>query len=631
MLLDSYPNLPRLFEARVKKTPNSLFLTRKENGRWVDQTWKEGLDEVLEVARGLIALGLPPSGKVNILSFTTHRWILADLGILFAGGVTVPIYQSNTPQECQYIIENSEAEFIFVENALQLNKVMEIRNGIPKVRKVILMYGTPPDDPWVISFTQLKAEGGKVGREAVESRISAMTPKDLATLVYTSGTTGPPKGAMLTHGNFDAVTLLVQKVMDLNEEDLCLLFLPLAHIFARIIEWGSIRTGYGIAIAESIDRLLDNLKEVRPTFMPSVPRIYEKVYSRITTQVNEAGGLKKKIFDWSLTVGRQVSQHRQKGLPLPPFLNLKFKIAQKLVFSKLKETFGGRIRYFISGGAPLSREIAEFFHAADLLILEGYGLTETTAVTNVNPPHRYKFGTVGPTIPGIEQKIAPDGEILSRGPGIMLGYYRREEDTREAIDPEGWFHTGDIGEFDSDGYLRITDRKKDIIVTAGGKNIAPQNIENLMKTLPMISQIVVYGDKRKYLTALVTLDPEATAKFAETQKILPLEEIAELKEAASILASTTAPPEARARALDTRNRLIGKLKDHPEINKWVEAGIQEKNRTLASFETIKRFKILAHDFTIDSGELTPTLKVKRKLVYQKYKDLLDSMYDEKFD
>jgi long-chain acyl-CoA synthetase len=631
MLTESYPNLPRLFEARVQKTPNSLFLSHKENGRWVDQTWKEGYEEVNEIARGLIALGLPPGGKVSILSFTNHRWILADLGILSAGGVTVPIYQSNTPQECQYILDNSEAELIFVENELQLKKVMQIREQIPRIRKVILMFGSPPNDPWVITFEGLKAEGSRIGREAVTSRINALSPKDLATLVYTSGTTGPPKGTMLTHGNFDAVTLSVQKVMDLNENDLCLLFLPLAHIFARIIEWGAIRTGYGIAVAESIDRLLDNLKEVRPTFMPSVPRIYEKVYSTITRQVNEAGGIKKKIFDWSLKVGREVSQHRQKNLPLPPLLNLKFKIAQKLVFSKLKKTFGGRIRYFISGGAPLSREIAEFFHAADLLILEGYGLTETTAVTNVNPPHRYKFGTVGPTIPGVEQKIAPDGEILSRGPGIMLGYFKREEDTREAIDSEGWFHTGDIGEFDSDGYLKITDRKKDIIVTAGGKNIAPQNIENLMKTLPMISQIVVYGDKRKYLTALITLEPEETARFAEAHKLLDPQEVQRLKESARILASTTASPEARAQAIETRNQLIGKLKDHPEVIRWVQNAIEEKNRTLASFETIKRFRILAHDFTIDSGELTPTLKVKRKLIYQRYKDLFDSMYDEKFD
>jgi long-chain acyl-CoA synthetase len=632
MIVGSFESIPALFLRRVEKTPTGLFLKYKEGPHWVDRTWEEGKGEVFKIARSLIALGVVPGTKVSILSYTTAPWILTDLGILSAGGVTVPIYQSNTPEECKYILDNSETEILFVENELQLEKIKAVRKDLPRLKKVIVHSGEVKEGDWVLGYSSFLELGRNRKDEEVLQRIEKIRRGDLLTLVYTSGTTGPPKGTMLIHGNFDFVTEAVQKIMPLGEEDICLLFLPLAHIFARIIEMGAIRTGYGIAICEGIDKILDNLKEVRPTFMPSVPRIYEKVYSTIRNQVDSAGGLKKAIFLWSLKVGREVSQYRQQKKPLPFSLALPYRIANRLVYSKLKATFGGRLRFFISGGAPLSREIAEFFHAADLLILEGYGLTETTAVTNVNTPDWYKFGVVGRPIPGVEQKIAPDGEILSRGPGIMLGYYKREEDTKEAIDEEGWFHTGDIGEFDQDGFLRITDRKKDIIVTAGGKNIAPQNIENLVKShLPYVSQIVVYGDKRKYLTALITLDGEVTARFLKEQNLLPEEEIQELLSATKVLTSASSSASDRKSAMERRIRILTKVVEHPQVLRWVEAGISEVNKKLASYETIKKFKILPGDFSIDGGELTPTLKVKRKVIFQRYKDLFDSMYDEKYD
>jgi long-chain acyl-CoA synthetase len=402
---------------------------------------------------------------------------------------------------------------------------------------------------------------------------------------------------MLSQEGFLFVAGSVSGILKRSADDETLLFLPLAHIFARIIEYVCIHDNIVISFAESIDKLLDNITEVRPTFMASVPRIYEKIYAKVLGDVEDAGGLKKALFDLSIASGRDVSRHRQKKEPLSAFTKAKYALADKLVYAKLRARFGGRLQFFVSGGAPLSKEIAEFFHSAGILILEGYGLSETTAVTNVNRRENYKFGTVGQPVPGVEQKIAPDGEILSRSPGIMKGYFKRDVETAEVLDSDGWFHTGDIGEFDDDGFLRITDRKKDIIVTAGGKNIAPQNIENHLKTNALISQAMVYGDKRKYCSALITLNPEEARKYAAAHGIS---------------------------YKDMRT-----LAHNPQIRQRIEEIVAEKNKDLASYEQIKKFEILPDDFTQEGGELTPTLKIKRKVISQKYKAVLDSFYDEK--
>lgn len=627
MIREEFPSLYRMLYARVSATPDALFLRHKVDGAWIDMNWAQGYALVQKVARAMASLGFTPGTKVNILANTNTQWIASDLAIMSAGGVTVPIYQSNTPAECQYIVDNCEARFIFAENAYQLDKLRKVRDELPRVEKVILFDGAADDD-WVLSWDAFLALADKTPQATVAEWGEAVKPEDDATYVYTSGTTGPPKGAVLTNDALVYMTRCVAEALPMREHDLNLLFLPLAHIFARVIELGAVRAGYGTAIAEGIDKILDNLTETQPTFMGSVPRIYEKVYSRITGQARDAGGIKEKIFNWALDVGRDVSKRRQHRQAVPPGLAIKFKIADKLVFSKLKAAFGGRIKFFVSGGAPLSREIAEFFHAADLLILEGYGMTETTAVTNVNRPENFKFGSVGLTVPGVEQRIAEDGEILVRGRSMMREYYKRPEATAETLEPDGWLHTGDIGEFDEDGYLRITDRKKDIIVTAGGKNIAPQNIENMMKTAEPISQIVVIGDKRKFLVALVTLDADPAAKKGLAEGVLSEDESRQLQEAATVIANPGLPQEQRLEAMAVRDRLFEKLAAAAPIVKWVEAAVAEKNKQLASYETIKKIRVIGRDFSIEGGELTPTLKVKRKVVSEMYKDVIDGLYAE---
>lgn len=593
----AFKSIPEMFMSACKKGGDRPALRHKVRGRWESLSWRQFDDQARAVAAGLAGLGVNPGDKVALLSNTRLEWITVDMGILCAGAVNVPIYQSNLAREVEFILADSEACVAFVEDDAQLRKVLEHRAGLPRLRKIVLIAGPRSSDPLVITLDDLVAAGRQGDLAEVQRRADAVTPGDLASLVYTSGTTGNPKGAMLTHEGFLFVTASVSSILKRAPEDETLLFLPLAHIFARIIELVCIHDNVVVSVAESIEKLMDNVVEVRPTFMASVPRIYEKIYAKMIGDVQEAGKVKKALFEFSLATGRELSRHRQKRERIPPLTAARYAAADRLVFAKMRERFGGRLRFFVSGGAPLSKEIAEFFHAAGILILEGYGLTETTAVTNVNRLDNFRFATVGPPIPGVEQKIAPDGEVLSRSPGVMKGYYKRDEETREVLDADGWFHTGDVGEFDENGFLRITDRKKDIIITAGGKNIAPQNIETHIKNNPLISQVMVYGDKRKYLSALVTLNYEEAAKYAE------------------------------AHGLAYRD--VKDLAGHPELRRKVEEIIAEKNKDLASYESVKKFEILADDFTQESGELTPTLKVRRKVVAQKYKAILDAFYEEK--
>jgi long-chain acyl-CoA synthetase len=541
----------------------------------------------------------------------------ADIGILMAGGVTVPIYQSNLPHECEYIINDSGAQIVFVENPAQLEKLMVEREKFLGVLKVVYFDDvaklekpdargrteiklddvvTSGDKPWVMSLGELRVEGEKwLGQHAgeLEKRWAEIEPDDSFTFVYTSGTTGPPKGVVLTHKNIVWECDSMKQILPVDEKDEQLLFLPMAHIFAKILEWDSITVGSRIAFAESITKIKDNLGEVRPTFMCAVPRVLEKVYLGILGNRNASPPGKQKIFDWAFGVGRKVSKYKQRHEPVPLGLSIKNAIAGKLVFSKIQKVLGGRIRFLVSGGAPLSREIAEFFHAAGVLILEGYGLTETTAGTTINRPEKFMFGSVGGAVPGIELKIADDGEVLVRGGSVMKEYYGKPDATREVIDAEGWFHTGDIGVIE-EGLLRITDRKKDIIVNAGGKNIAPQNLENALKATPYISQVMVHGDKRPYLVALLTLNEENIAKWARDNNIA--------------------------------FQHNGDLAQKAEVRTLIQKYIDELNAKEPSYSSIKKFVILPADFTQETGELTPTLKVKRKFTSEKYKTIIDAFY-----
>lgn len=593
-----FENIPEMFFKRAEQYTGRTCFRFKKDGRWIDMTWDDAKRLVLAIASGLIELGIKKGDKINILSQTRYEWVLVDIGSLSIGAITVPIYPSNTAEQSEYIINDSEAKLIFVENAQQLEKILSIKKNIPNIMKIIVIEPNfKTDDKDVMSLDDLIKIGEsalKNNEPEIKKRIEETKADDIATFVYTSGTTGPPKGVIQTHKNHIAMVSNLRKVYDHRSGDINLFFLPLAHSFARCIEYFSIYTADGVtAFAESIDKVAQNLVEVRPNIMPSVPRIFEKVYQAVLSGA-QASPVKKKIFDWALGVGRQVSQLIQKKQPIPLGLRIKRAIAHKLVFSKLHEKLGGRVRFFVSGGAPLSRDIAEFFHAAGILILEGYGLTETCPATHINRYDNYKFGTVGQAIPGVEVKIAPDGEIVVRGDNIAKGYYKKPQETAEVFSEDGWFKTGDIGEIDSEGFLRITDRKKDLIKTAGGKYVAPQNIENMLKADPFISQAVVIGDQRPYCVVLIAINQAEAEKFAKEKGI-------QYKD-----------------YLD--------LTKKPEIRERVKQTIDAVNSKLAKFETLKKFELLPKDLTQEDDELTPTLKVKRKNIMKKYKDLIDSMY-----
>jgi long-chain acyl-CoA synthetase len=592
--------LARMFWERVEQSADRPAQQFKQGADWKTLTWREVGDVVREVALGLVALGRSKGDAVALLSTSRAEWVQADFAIFSIGGVTVPVYPTYPPDLIAYVVNDSGAKTIIVEDPGQLAKVLEARDTMPALEQIVVISGyDAPQPPKMVSTWETLRRQGRDSEEAHRStlaeRVASTRSTDLATIVYTSGTTGPPKGVMQTHGNHIATVTASKQATPVEEGWVHLLFLPLAHSFARFESFLGIAQGLTTAFAENLDRVGDNLKETRPHFICSVPRVFEKVYAKILAGVAAGSPAKKKIFGWAVSVGRDVSRHQQRGQPVPATLELKRKLAHKLVFSKLHAALGGRLQWAVSGGAPLSRDIAEFFHAAGILLLEGYGLTETCPALTFNRPDRFKFGSVGQTLPGVQLRIAADGEILARGPNIAtLGYYKQGEATREVFDTDGWFHTGDIGTLDGDGFLFITDRKKDLIVTAGGMNIAPQNIENLLKADPFISQVMVYGDRRPYPVALITVNPDELSKFAQEQGILTSE--------------------------------AGAIVKHPKLVERVGRTVDEKNTQLQSYAKIKRFRVLASDFTLDGGELTPTLKVKRKVVSQKYKDAIEELY-----
>ena len=610
-------NVVEMFEERVRKSNDITALRYKKGGRWIARSWSDWKTTAEEVAGGLMALGIEPGERVAVLANTRIEWFYSDIGIMMSGAVVIPIYQSNTPDQCEYIINNSGSRVIIAEDAAQLEKLQAERDKLGDVIKVIYMEAdatlakkdkqgrtrilfkdvVSDGDDWFLSWSDFLESGRRVRKERpddLESRKKSLKKDDPATFVYTSGTTGPPKGVVLTQDALVFTSHAALDAMPIGEDDEQLLFLPLAHIFARILEMACITTGAKTAFAESIPKLVDNLSEVRPTFMGSVPRIYEKVYNGVIANAQKSGGNKLKIFNWAIAVGTEVSKLKQQGKEPGMILAAQHALADYLVFSKLKDRFGGRVRFFVSGGAPLARKIAEFLHAADILVLEGYGLTETSALTCINRADAFKFGTVGKPARGVEVSLADDGEILVRGRSVMTEYYKRDDATKEVFSEDGWFKTGDIGEFDAEGFLSITDRKKDLIKTAGGKYVAPQEVENRLKTSTgLVSQVMVHGDQRPYCTAIITVDEEAVKKWASDHGV---------------------------------SGDYAALTQSPELARVIEAAVKETNSGLTSVEQVKKFWIAPKDFTQEDGEMTPTLKVKRKFVTKKYQAELDDMY-----
>jgi long-chain acyl-CoA synthetase len=568
----------------------------KRDGRWQDVSWSELAGRARDVADGLAALGIRPGDRIAVIGDTNLEWMLADLGILGAGAVTATIYQSNQPEECRYIVEDSGSRFVFCDSAAQVAKIREVRGRLPKLEGIIRAQGAAAD-----GFERTLADLEKLGREwrkgnakAHEERVARLGPDDVATLIYTSGTTGNPKGVMLTHGNWAYEAAAIESVKIIGASDVILLFLPMAHSFAKVIQAAWLATGGACAFVEAMDKIMDNASEVKPTVMPAVPRIFEKAYNTVISKGFASPGLKGKLFRLAMESFDAYAEAKAKGKTYNSFGLL---VGRKLVFPKLthalNERFGGRMRFFVSGGAPLAPKIAWFFDTLGFTILEGYGLSESSAGTFVNRPGQNRIGTVGPAVPGTEVRIAEDGEILVKGGGIMKGYWNNPAATAEVL-KDGWLYTGDIGHLDAAGHLVITDRKKDIIVTAGGKNVAPQNLENELKTDPLVSQVMVHGDKRKFLSALVALNDEAARKWAADKGV----------------------PASAA------------LHEHPAMQARIQQSIDALNAKQASYATIKRFAIVPKDFTQETGELTPTLKVKRKVVTQKYQRVLDAFYAE---
>ena len=597
-MVDENVNIVSYWHEQVAKYGERPSYRVKINGAWVSRSWREYGDTVKKFALGLLSSGVQPGERVAILSSTREEWDIADRASLAIGAVGVGIYHSNPPEQVRYILDHSEAKVAVVENGEQWAKIEKVRSRLSGVEKFVLIDPLADmSEPQTISFTDFLELGMKHKEEFEEeyrNRGKNVKLSDAAICVYTSGTTGPPKGAVLNHGSIMAVleAFRLMKIF-IPEEDRTVSWLPLPHVFGRFVIFCGIHNASIWSYAGSVETLIQDLAEINPTVFHSVPRIYEKIYHKMISEVEKASPFKRWIFGFCVEVGREVSQLKQQQKAVPAFLKIKHAIAEKLLFKKLRGILGGRIRAAITGGAPLSREILEFFHAAGILIMEGYGLTESPMAT-FNRPESYKFGTIGPAVAGMEIKIAEDGEILLRSPIVFEGYLKDPEKTKEAFSEDGWFYTGDIGVMSPDGYITITDRKKDIIITAGGKNIAPQNIENMLKTSLFISQAMVYGDRKPYLTALIILDREELQIWADAQGI--------------------------------------KAKSHEElcrdqrVNDLVADVVDEKSKDLAGFETIKKFTILPQEFTEEAGEVTATMKVKRRFVSEKYKDVLEKMY-----
>ena len=566
----------------------------KADGAWRDVSHQDAAARVQALSLGLRELGLAAGEKVAILAETRLEWALIDYACLCARTTDVPIYPTLPANQVEYMLRDAGAAAVVCSTMAQVEKIRAVKSALPSLRHVIVFDGRGGDG--VVTLAELEARGRAAVAKYPRFKEEALSvqPADLATLLYTSGTTGPPKGVMLTHDNICSNVRACVDTLRVSEDDTCLALLPLSHILERMVDYYFLHVGVTIVYAESIDAFAQNLQEVRPTIVAAVPRVYEKVYARVLENAHTGGAVKRGIFQWAKRVGERWAAHRLAGIGVPLGLKLTHAIADRLVFSKLRARTGGRIKLFVSGSAPLSAEIGRFFYSAGLPVIEGYGLTETSPVLTLNPLARPKFGTVGKAIPGVQIKIAGDGEILAKGPNIMQGYYNKPTETREAIDADGWFHTGDIGELDADGYLKITDRKKDLLKTAGGKYIAPQPIENTVRLNKFVASAVVLGDQRKFPIILIVPNLDQLERWAKERNL------------------TYASPAELIRL--------------PDVQAKMEREVMGGLRDLAKFEMPKKVVLIERDFTIESGELTPSLKVKRRQVEKNYKDLIDRVY-----
>ncbi|WP_150245855.1 AMP-dependent synthetase/ligase [Nocardiopsis quinghaiensis] len=610
-----FQSVPGMFLSRVAESGDAEAFSYPlpdpggTHEKWETLTWSQTRDRVRDLALGLHSLGVTPQARCAIASSTRIEWILADLAVLCAGGASTTIYPSSTPPDCAYIVSDSGSMVAFAENDEQVAKLVGQRAQMPGLSRVIAFEGAAGgDDDWVMTLDELARTGAELHAERpdlFEELVAGVRPDHLATLIYTSGTTGRPKGVRLDHANWLYEARAMEELdaelrpqgwelMDID--DVQYLWLPLAHVFGKVMQVSQLRIGFKTAVDGRVDRIVQNLAVVRPTFMAAAPRIFEKVYNRVVMQAKEGGAAKYRIFRWAVGVGDRVARRKEGGGEPTGLLALQHRIADRLVFAKLRALFGGRLKFLISGSAPLSPDIGRFFYGAGVTILEGYGLTETSAGTFVNRPGDIRFGTVGLPMPGTEVRIAEDGEVLLRGGGVMRGYHNLSGATEEVLTEDGWFATGDIGVLEG-GHLRITDRKKELIKTSGGKYVAPQSIESRFKALcPYVSNLVVHGDRRPYCVALVALDPESIDAWAADNGL------AELDYAA--------------------------LASEPKAREMVQEAIDELNRDLPRHETVKKFTILPNDLTVEEGEITPSLKMRRRAVENKYRDLLDGMYED---
>ena len=597
-----FSTIPEMFQnvtAKFASETRPVMMVKVE-GKYTGISYAELRKRVELFASGLASLGLRKGDRLSIISENRPEWVIADQAAAGLGAITVPVYPTMTAKQFEYIFNDAAISVAVVSNQFQLNKVLRIRDTVPTLRHIILMNerGEETGED-IFAFSSVVAMGEEFERQNPDyypASLQGVRPEDLLTLIYTSGTTGNPKGVMLTHANLVSNIISAARVIDFGPQDTLLSFLPLSHSFERMAGYyTAFSCGATIAYAESVDTVRDNMLEVRPTIVTTVPRLFERIHSRILKQVDAGSPLKKKIFHWAVAVGREYAAALRKGKMVSPILASQRFVADRLVYKKLKERTGGRMRFFVSGGAALAREFGEFFEAVGLKIIEGYGLTESSPVISVNLLDHYKWGSVGPAIPGVEVRIASDGEILARGPNIMKGYWNNPDATKEVLDSEGWLHTGDIGHLDEEGFLIITDRKKHLFVSSGGKNIAPQPIENLFLSSRYIEQFMLIGDRRMYLTALIVPDFEALKEYAD-RRGLAYADTAEL------------------------SRI-------PEINGLINQEINAIQKDLANYERVRKFTILEKQFTIEDGELTPTQKVRRKAIEERYKPVIEAMYE----
>ncbi|TSA28925.1 MAG: long-chain fatty acid--CoA ligase [Ignavibacteriales bacterium] len=596
-----FKTIPQMFQiitkdfGRGKERP---VLKYKVNDQWLGIKYDEVYRDTENLALGLAALGVKRGDRVSIIAENRPEWVYADMAVLGLGGVDVPLYPISTSETIEFCLNNSESVGIIVSNKFQLNKVLKVRSECKTLKFIVVMNnedkGTEKN---IFSFSDVKAKGMEFGKDHPNyfTESSKLTQEnELCTIIYTSGTTGVPKGVMLTHKNIVSNIKAAHEIFDIGENDIFLSFLPLCHIFERMGGYyTAFSCGATIAYAESIEKIASNMEDIHPTIMTAVPRLFERMYSKIKRNVESQPEKKQKIFNWAIEIGKEYCVAKKSGHPIPIFLTLKHKLADKLVFHKLREKTGGKLRFFISGGAALARELGLFFEAAGILIIEGFGLTESSPVIVANRVNDYKFGTVGKPMPGVEIKIAKDGEILAFGPNIMQGYYKNKKETEETI-KDGWLYTGDIGVFDAEGFLIITDRKKHLFKTSGGKYIAPTPIENMFLASKYIDQFILIGDRRMFVSALIVPDYDALKEYADANRI--------------------------------QYKSIDELVEMKQIYELLDKELDQFQKKLANFERVRKFAILDKPFTIETGELTPSLKIKRKFVEERYKDLIEGMY-----